>query len=132
MFVLLLVIHRAFFSFCSNFLPTKIAIFPVFLAPHSLMYVNRPKCVHAIRRASQKRGGTQRNQACRDLSSCVRKQQKIPHFIDKTAQNQNRRAHPFGCLGGYFSVFLEFIAGFLRNPNLCQRYFLYFLLNKSE
>ncbi len=20
------------------------------------------------------------------------------------AQNQNRRAHPFGCLGGYFSV----------------------------
>jgi hypothetical protein len=28
---------------------------------------------------------------------------KIPHFIDKTAQNQNRRAHPFGCLGGYFS-----------------------------
>ena len=63
------------------------------------MYVNRPKCVHGIRDASQKRGCTLRNQACRDLSSCVRKQQKIPHFIDKTAQNQNRRAHPFGCLG---------------------------------
>ena len=39
--------------------------------------------------------GYTEKQACRDLSSCVRKQQKIPHFIDKTAQNQNRRAHPF-------------------------------------
>ena len=69
---------------------------------------------------------TLRNQACRDLSSCVRKQQKIPHFIDKTAQNQNHRAHPFGCLGGYFSMGIS-----IGNYGLLARNIAICLLNTS-
>ena len=54
-----------------------------------------------------------------------------PYQISGTPQSIKKRGILADVSAEIFG-FLEFSAGFLRNPNLCQRYFLYFLLNKSE
>ena len=87
-----MVIHQAFFSFCSNFLPTKIAIFSVILAVLPLKNVKHTKCVHGIRDASQKRRGTQKNRHVATLVLVCENNKKSP--ISSGKRHKIKTAEP--------------------------------------